>query len=387
MKICILTPRFPFPERGGDVLRINNIARHLKRNGHELLLISFCEKNDKIKDPEGLYDKIVTVPRSWFDSVLYSLIYLLTLRPIQCGYYYSNRFKKTFQKVVREEKPEWFLSHLTRMAVYLEEPNIKEMSTIEMTDALSKTYALSSQTGKFSLKKIIYSIEKHLICRHEKEIIESFPRVELVSQADIDYLKSKYLICGESLRFHSNGIDCPPIFAKEFDANKICFIGNMRSLPNEDAATHFANDVFPLIQKHNPKSTFHIVGNEPSADIMQLKESNPSIFVTGYIDNLREYISDACLVVAPIRIAAGIQNKVLLSMSHGIPVIMSSLISYAIPELSNGVNCIIEDDNLAFAKQCIALMENADLRNNIGARGYEIVKANYSWEKKLEGYI
>lgn len=94
MKYCILTPRFPFPENGGDVLRINNIAKYLKSAGHELILVSFCEGNPDMEAAKTLYDKIYVVKRKKTNSMLYSLEYMLSGRPIQCGYYYSREYSK-----------------------------------------------------------------------------------------------------------------------------------------------------------------------------------------------------------------------------------------------------------------------------------------------------
>ena len=91
-------------------------------------------------------------------------------------------------------------------------------------------------------------------------------------------------------------------------------------------------------------------------------------------------------MVAPVRIAAGIQNKVLVAMANGIPVVMTSLIAKAIPELQDGINCMICDEISAFAESCLRLMENKDLRNSVAKQGFEIVKEHYSWERQLAGY-
>lgn len=386
MKICILTPRFPFPENGGDVLRINNIARYLKKQGNELILISFYESYTDMASAKKLYDKIYVIKRKKIESILYSLLFLLSGKPIQCGYYYSERYWKLFKKIAETEKPDRYISHLVRMAPYLTKENVQNISTVEMTDALSKTYSLSSKAKGFSLKKIIYSVEKLLIKHFEEYIIKIFPKVVLVSQTDIDYLKATINPRHESLCLHTNGVECISEISSRYDNNKICFIGNMRTLQNQDAVMHFAKDIFPIILKHNPDAKFHIVGAEPSEEIINLSVNNNNIIVTGFVDDLTAYVSDSCVAVAPVQIAAGIQNKVLVAMGTGIPVIMTSLISEAIPELVNDKNCIIQDDNKAFAEKCLLLMKDNTLRNEIAMQGYEMVKNNYSWNSKLNGY-
>lgn len=153
MKYCILTPRFPFPENGGDVLRINNIAKYLKSAGHELILVSFCEGNPDMEAAKTLYDKIYVVKRKKTNSMLYSLEYMLSGRPIQCGYYYSREYSKLLGMVIAKEKPDRFVSHLLRMVPYLTQHGVESQSIVEMTDALSKTYTLSSGFKGMSLKR------------------------------------------------------------------------------------------------------------------------------------------------------------------------------------------------------------------------------------------
>ena len=104
MKICILTPRFPYPENGGDVLRINHIAQYLKQQGNQLILISFCEQEPDIKTAQKLYDKIYCYRRRKYESILNSISFMLRDKPIQCGYYYSTHFQKIINKIIKKEQ-------------------------------------------------------------------------------------------------------------------------------------------------------------------------------------------------------------------------------------------------------------------------------------------
>ena len=389
MKICILTPRFPFPQYGGDVLRINEIARYLKSRGHRLVLVSMSDSvNPPVDDAKGLYDKVFFVHRSRLESYANGLLFLLRNRPLQCGYYCSGRYRKLLREVVKAEKPDLFISHLLRMSPYLEGLGVEQKSIVEMTDALSKTYGMSSQAKGVGLLKYVYGIEKHFIARYEQQVIRKFPKVVLVSQSDVDFLCGK---CGESnwkcdssLAMHTNGVETMSAVPESYDERKICFMGNMRSMQNQDAAIFFANCVFPLIKRRISDAKFYIVGSLPPENIRSL--ASDDIVVTGFVDDLEQTISDSCLAVAPVRVAAGIQNKVLVAMGCGLPVVMTSLIARAIPELEDGLNCLIRDDAQSIADACVELMESTDLRNSIGRKGYEMVLKNYSWENKLDGY-
>ena len=385
MRICILTPRFPFPQYGGDALRINEVAKHLKQQGHELILVSLSdERVTPIEQAHELYDKVYFVKRNRIMSLVNGAMHFINGKPIQCGYYYSKAYKELLQKVIDKEQPDFYVSHLLRMVPYLYELGLEDKSIIEMTDALSKTYLLSSKAQGVGLLKYVYILEQRLIANYEKFVVKHFPKVVLVSQADIDYLKER--IPGEtpSLALHSNGVGYINEISTSYNVDKICFLGNMRSMQNQDAALFFAKEVFPLVKKQHPNAKFYIVGSLPPPNIQAI--ASDDIIVTGFVEDLEGFIKDACLLVAPVRVAAGIQNKVLVAMGCGIPVVMTSLISHAIPELKNGENCIISDEAEAIAASCHSLMTNKEERNSIAIKGYNMVKEHYSWYEKLKGY-
>lgn len=385
MRICILTPRFPFPQYGGDALRINEVARHLKQQGHELILVSLSdEKNTPLERAHELYDRVYFVKRNRIMSLINGATHFISGKPIQCGYYYSKAYKELLQKVIDKEKPDLYVSHLLRMVPYLYELNLEDKSIIEMTDALSKTYLLSSNAQGVGLLKYVYILEQRLIAKYEKFVVKHFPKVVLVSQADIDYLKER--ISGEtpSLALHSNGVGSIDEISTSYNVDKICFLGNMRSMQNQDAALYFAKEVFPLVKKQHPNAKFYIVGSLPPPNIQAI--ASDDIIVTGFVEDLEGFIKDACLLVAPVRVAAGIQNKVLVAMGCGIPVVMTSLISHAIPELKNGENCLISDGAENIAASCHKLITNREERNSIAIKGYNMVKDSYSWYEKLKGY-
>lgn len=386
MKLCLLAPRFPFPENGGDVLRINNIARYLKSKNFELVLISFYEDEIRLKKEYfALYDTIYMIKRTKIVSLFMSALFALSGRPIQCGYYFSFAFLKQLRRTIKQELPDEFVSHLLRMVPYLELTRQQEKSIVEMTDALSKTYGLSAKAKGSFIKKVIYKIELHLIKRYEKYVVAHFPKVALVSESDVNYLREQ---CGKkstSLAFYTNGVDCLPRLSSSYNRRKICFVGNMRTLQNQDAVLHFVHDIFPIIKKTVPDAVFTVIGAQPPESIMALSDDK-NIVVTGFVDDIQTAVSECCLAVAPVRVAAGIQNKVLIAMGCGVPVVLSPLIAKAIPELSDDKNCFIKERNLDFANACIEVLESEKKRTEIAENGYEMVKNNYSWNKKLAGY-
>lgn len=385
MKICILSSRLPWPERGGDYIRTNRVAQYLKSKGHKVILVCFNEGKLDTSYIDNIYDKIYTMKRNNISTLFHSFTFAIRRRPIQCGFYYSYAFKKLFHQVVENEKPDLYICWLLRMSSYIEKEHLESKTILEMSDALSKTYSLSRNAKGNWIKRIIYNLERKPISIYENRTVGMYPKVVLVAQPDIDFLKSRNPLTSKSLSLHTIGIETISCLTTKYNPMKICFVGNMRTLQNQDAVLHFVNDIFPLILQKCPNAVFYIIGAEPSVQIQELGKK-PNIVVTGFVKNIHDSISDSCLAVAPVYVAAGIQNKVLMAMGSGVPVVMTSLISKAIPQLKNGENCIIIDDEKAFANKCIELMENSEKRNHLATQGYKMVKMHYSWEKNLEGY-
>lgn len=384
MKICILSPRYPWPETGGDTIRMNRLASYLKSQNHEVFLVCFFDGKEADNKKKLPYDKTILVRRYSFISAFNSFLYIIQGRPIQCGYYQSPLFYRKFSAFIESEKPDRYICWLPRMSDYIIKAGLCDKTILEMSDALSKTYSLSTNSKSRGLKKIIYKIERRLIYNEEQKLIKLYPKVVLVAQPDIDYLKSEAKQNVSSLKFHTIGVDLLTNLIQNYDSNKICFVGNMRTLQNQDAVFRFVNYIFPIIVENIPNAQFYIVGAEPPQNIKRLENNN--IHVTGFVDNLHNFISDSCLAVAPVEIAAGIQNKVLVAMGCGIPVVMSSLISKAIPELINGENCFICDNPKDFAFNCINIMQSHIVRKKLSHNGYAMVDKNYSWKERLKGY-
>lgn len=385
MKICILTPRFPFPQYGGDVLRINEIARYLKGRGHKLILVSLSD--DAVADVRAaktLYDEVHYVKRNKWQSYANSLLYPLRRKPMQVGYYASKKYETMLHRVVAEEKPDLFISHLLRMAPYLERMGVQQHSIVEMTDALSRTYSMSLKASNGGLRKYIYHIEYRLIARYEQHVISNFPKTIVVSKNDETFLRSANPTGATSLKTYTNGVHCLDHLSDAFQPQRMCFIGNMRTMQNQDAVLYFVNDILPLIRKQIPTVKFYIVGSLPPPNIQRL--ASDDIIVTDFVDDLESEIQQAALVVAPVRVAAGIQNKVLQAMACGVPVVLSELLCAAIPHLEDGENCAVASSEEDFSAKCVKILSDRDYRNDLARKGYEMVRRHYSWDDKLDGY-
>lgn len=380
MKICLMTTRYPLPENAGDVVKTNNLARYLRHKGHTVILVSFCEEKPDIVD-RSLYNKIYLVKRNKVVSALNCVKGLVCNEPLQTNYYYSKAYEEKLKNVIAKEKPDLYIAQLLRMVPYLYDLNLVDKSIIEMSDALSKTYALSQTNNeKFSVKRLIYKIEKDRIKKYELQVIHDFKKIVLCSEKDKEYFGNP-----SNVYVYPNGVNIPALDPQKPDKNKIVFVGNMRTLQNQDAVFYFVREIFPKIKKQNPNIKFYVVGAQPSKEIQEL-DNCKDIIVTGFVEKMEEFISDAYFAVAPIRIAAGMQNKVLVAMACHVPVILSSTIAKSIPGLKSETNCYIAENDNDYVRYASELMADEEKRKLVTENGFEFVKNEYDWFKRLEGY-
>lgn len=379
-KICFLTPRFSYPENGGDVVLLNDLMHWFKDQGYEVIQVTFYEKEqEKLLNKQYPYiDKLFAVKRNKFVSIKNTIKFYLKGLPLQCGYYYSTKMLNNLKEVIQREQPDIYVCHLLRMIPYFDTLNINENVIVQMSDVLSKTYSLASKSAGSPLKKLVYKFETKRMELYEQNVVEKYKKVVLVSKNDKDYFGQN-----RNVFYHNNGIR-NIIHYDSINENKIVYIGNMRTLQNLDGCLYFIKEIFPIIQKQRPNAQLHVVGFASEKVIKMLDYKN--VFVTGYVESIEEYIKDAVISVAPIRVAAGIQNKVLISMACNVPVILSSLISKGIPELKQGENCFIQDDPQQFASCCLELMNNKEKRNLITSNAARMIEENYIWNIHLKDY-
>ena len=151
----------------------------------------------------------------------------------------------------------------------------------------------------------------------------------------------------------------------------------MDYFPNVDAVQYFCKEIFPLIRRSRPETQFYIVGRSPTREVRRLADL-PNVIVTGPVKDIREYLVKARIAVAPLRIARGIQNKILEAMAMGRPVVGTSSAFQGLRATpADGIR--IADHPQTFAEAVLTLLQDQDLhrRCSVLARGY--VQRYHQW--------
>lgn len=381
-RLLVLTPRFPYPVVGGDRLRIYQVCKALAER-FSLTLLSLCENDAEMLMPlpaDGVFDRVERVLLSRRRSYLNTLMALGASTPLQVAYYRSEDFAKAVDRLM--PKHDGVISHLIRCAEYVkcsDKPRI-----LEMTDAISLNYERVRQlknAGGF--KAQIYRLESRRLLAYERRIVDAFDLSVLVSEIDKVHLvgawHDKVMVC-------SNGVEFEHLPFRDRRVSKpvIVYIGNMASIQNMDACLFFARDVMPLVAKR-ARATFRVVGRISDTDAARLR-AFPNVEVTGQVEDIAAAVEDARLGVCPVRLAAGVQNKVLEYMALGLPVVTSSIGLEGLAARADQ-DLIVADSVEEFAVAIDRIWNNDELKAQLAVNGYAYVKGHHHWSTRLSPMV
>jgi len=169
---------------------------------------------------------------------------------------------------------------------------------------------------------------------------------------------------------------------REATVPTVIFTGDMSYFPNQEAVIFFAREVLPLIRRSVEGTRFFIVGRNPSKKVTELREID-GVEVTGFVTDVRTYLAKAHVAVAPFRIAAGIQNKILEAMAYGLPVVATSRTRRGLSgEVADLV--AVGDTAQELCAETVALLKDNQLAKRRGTEGRQRVKSVYRWDVSLQ---
>jgi glycosyltransferase involved in cell wall biosynthesis len=206
--------------------------------------------------------------------------------------------------------------------------------------------------------------------------------VTLVSQIDRDFLlKDGVSPAHDRVIVCSNGVDVTSLpFSPKHHDPVIAFIGNMTTLQNMDACLYFIEEVLPMLLKRR-EITFRIVGKITEADARRLR-AHPGVEVTGTVTSVAAAVDGARAAVCPIRIGAGVQNKLLEYMALGLPAISSSigLEGFA---ARPGTEVLVADSPAEYSAHIDWLFQNPERAKALALAARRYVERSHDWEQVL----
>lgn len=378
MNILCLTSRLPYPPNRGDRLRAFHFIEHLAQE-HDLTLVSFIADDAERQHVEPLraYCQDVHVLRmSARRSQLAALANVWRRAPLQALYYRNPAMRRLVDERIATGRFDAAYVHLFRMAPYVaDHPELYRV--VDLTDVISREVTRSLPYRSF-FSRLVYAIERPRIARYEAWVARHFEETWLISEADRETLIAA---CpGANVRVITNGVDTDAFRPTETPPtpHRIVFVGHMRVFHNVDAAVHLAQEILPRVRQRIPDATLTLVGANPAPRVRQLGE-DPAVTVTGFVPDLNAALNTGAVFVAPLRFAAGVQNKVLEAMAAGRPVVTTSIVNAGLGA-EPGHHLLVADDADAIADQVVTFLQDAALRTRIGRAGRRFVQRKYTWD-------
>lgn len=380
-RILVLTSRWPFPTYSGDMVRILNICRELSQH-HDITLLALRDGPiDALPETfKRVFRSVHTVHLPRWRSLLNALTALFTRRPLQVAYYKSVAFGQVARKLIAES--DLILCHLIRTTEYAAHARIP--AVLEMTDAISLNYErVGNVSGRRNLLKSVYAIERSRVLNYELECLRKFDLTSMVSAVDRDYLLSKSADdFASKVIVTTNGADVERYqVSSDLRGNSVLFLGKMSTVPNIDACEYFASECLPQIRAQRPSIEFRIVGPISPATASRLQRY-PGVVICGAIKELGDVVADCFCGIAPMRLGAGVQNKILDYMAMGIPSITTSVGHEGLSAVHDR-EIVVADSGDDWVKTVLDLYADRSRAAAIGQAGKAYVRRCHTWSACL----
>jgi sugar transferase (PEP-CTERM/EpsH1 system associated) len=390
MKILFLAQRLPYPPNKGEKIRSFNILKHLAHH-HEVHVVSWVDGEHDLQATRELKELVPNLHVEPFHPLqqrVQMLRALLTGKPLTVRYFCAGALRKRIDVLLRSTAFDALYVYSSNMAEYVLEAKIP-LRLIDFCDLDSEKFRQYAAIHQPPLSWL-YRLEGKRLAHYEKHVAEKFDHVIFINAGE-KHLFDHGQGNGKTSVL-SNGVDLRRYFGDQLphghsavpnDSPALVFTGTMDYLPNIDAAAWFAGSVFPKIKSILPGAQFHILGRRPAKRIRRLHDPNKAIFVSGYIEDLRARMQGADVFVAPMRIARGMQTKLLEAMACGVPVVTSLTAAKGIGACP-GKEVLAAETEAEYARQVLHVLFNPRIRDGLRKRAFQFIKQKFDWERNLQ---
>ncbi len=384
--LLYLTHRIPYPPNKGDKIRSYHFLRGMAERWNVHLGTFIDEPGDwqYVSVLEEFCGETKFIGLNPSMAKLRALTGLLNNTSLTMPYYASNVMKQWVRETAEKNDIQSVVAYSSSMAQYVAPLTATGARTVvDFCDMDSDKWRQYSERSA-GVKRWIYGREARKLCREETAIASQFDASVLISDDEASIFHEQTDIPSSKIHTVRNGVDTgyfdPELtYINPYASNckAIVFVGAMDYWPNVDAVSWIVKEIFPSVRAKNPDIVFYIVGSNPGREIQNL-HNNQGVTVTGTVEDVRPYLRFARCVVAPLRVARGVQNKVLEAMAMARPVVATTMALEGISfDTDSGIRVCDTDQSWINELQAVLRDDEAD-RSEPGARRH--VTDNFSWE-------
>lgn len=386
MKILIVSPRFPYKHGKADSMTVFHLIEFLAKRGHKILLATFNNEED-FPETERAYIHKICEAVSIVDMVRWRKgirmgMNIFSQQPFQVAYYKKQQMAAGIDKLIQEHQPDLLYAHLIRTAEYLKDYNrIPKILAMQIAQTLNYQRLIAHEENL--VRKIFYTREYQRVAKYEPQIVRPFERILIISPHDKKAISPNHI--DHKVFYNPHGVDVE-YYAENVKVEKvkntIVMNGDFGVPTNIDGALHFYKDIFPIVKAAIPEVKLWLVGRNPHPSIGKLAQDE-AVTVTGRVPDIRPYLQQANVGIAPMRVAAGLQNKILVSLASQLPLVSTQIANEGIGAPDGEVLLVAKND-VEFAKKVIHLLKNVELRQQIGSNALRFMQSRWTWDFHFE---
>lgn len=389
MRILLLTHRLPYPPNKGDKIRSFNLLAYLAKR-HQVFLA--CPVDDPadlayLPELEKRCAGVFAVRIDGRSRARAGVQALLTGTAITVRHFHAAQLQRRIDEFLDAHEIDAVFCFSSPMAEYVFRSRHaagrlrRARRLIDLVDVDSYKWRQYRERSPVP-QRWVYGYEARRLGAYERRIAAEFDHLFLVSAQEREYMPAGARV--EHLHALSNGVDLDYFAPRETARGEppaLVFTGAMDYWPNVQGVQWFADEVLPAVRARVPEVRFVIVGSKPVDSVRRLAE-RPGIEVTGSVPDVRDHVAGAALCVVPLKIARGLQNKVLEAMAMGKAVVCTPDSLEGI-RATRGNDLVVADDAPAFADAVVGLLQSPERAAAIGRSARRCMERGYSWEANL----
>jgi len=402
LKILYLCHRIPYPPNKGDKIRSFNEVRYLAAR-HEVDLLCLADEPEDLKyqaDLEKICKRVAVYSLDKTHAKVRGVFSLVRGGSISVGYFYQRRVQDCCNRWLKERRYDAIVCFSSTMAEYVfraQMPAARPRLIMDFCDVDSDKWIQYASESRWPMNWV-YRLENRRLADYESRIYRDFDHSVVISEAEAALFRQ---VCPEArdLAVIANGVDseyfdsswcddsvsqslaqtnqgkasCPPT---------IVFTGAMDYHANVDGVCWFSREIWPTLKKMIPDLQFTIVGSKPAPAVCDLAVMD-GITVTGFVEDVRPYYQSADLCVIPLRMARGVQNKVLEAMAMGKAVVTTSKANAGIMA-KNREHLRVAETPEQFIEVIKELLNEQEKRVCLGLAARAFVVDNYNWAVNMD---
>ena len=386
-KLLFLCHRIPFPPNKGDKVRAHHLLKFLASR-YQVFLATFVdapEDHGHVDDLKQLCSDCFVAPLTSVRAGIRGLSGLGHGEPLTVGYYRDRALDAWVRSTVRQHRIAKAVVFSSAMAQYVERLPIRTR-LVDFVDVDSEKWRQYGELRSWPLSAV-YRREAASLLRYERKVAGWADASLFVTAAEASLFGQLAPEAADRLHIVQNGVDSaffspapdsPTPFGP--DERAIVFTGAMDYWPNVDAARWYGAEVLPLVRAREPRARFYVVGNKPARSVVRLGQQE-DVVVTGRVEDIRPYLEHASVVVAPLRIARGVQNKVLEAMAMGKAIVVSTAAAAGLAATPSA-EIEVAGGAQEFADKTLKLLDSPRAKEMGRAARARALRA-YSWESNL----